>query len=274
MSTKLEMRLAEYEKHTPITTDEELVRAIRAILEEEDALPSSKRDLDLIEEATEAYTSLVCEDEKELECRAEEIASRHLSKVSTFENEVLSPRLLKLKRFLPVAALVSLLIVGAIVTSAVRNTMFDDKSRDLEESLAERADISSTGEYVEFESLEALIQSKDYAEMPKPRTIPLDFTVKSISVQNSCLEAETGYLVDYTMLDIVFSSAIGVQHVTVEAPAYSFNTEGMAMTINGNEVFLREKGNGYECSFYLRGYVVTVSAPTLENLRRTVSSIS
>ena len=118
MASKLELRLSEYEEQRPVTNDEELMTAIADIIEAEESLPETERDFELLEEAIDAYISLKGADIDELEARAAEIGTAHLETVGK-NNSVIS---LRLRYFLPVAALFTLILVGSIVTYAGWNS--------------------------------------------------------------------------------------------------------------------------------------------------------
>lgn len=62
MYSKLESKLAEYEKTQKISSDKELITVIEHILEVEEASQYDKRDYDLIEECVDMLLELKCDD--------------------------------------------------------------------------------------------------------------------------------------------------------------------------------------------------------------------
>lgn len=268
MASKLELRLSEYEEQSPVTNDEELMTAIADIIENEESLPETERDFELLEEAIDAYISLSGADIDDLETRASALCEEHVEEIRR-KNTV---RRLKLRYFLPVAALFTLILVGSIVTYAGWNSLKNDRYSNIETSALTSGDVIGSGEYLDFSTIGELIKYADREDIPVPREIPADFAVRSLSVQNTSIAADGGYRVGYTLVDVEFMDAYGIQRITIESPALSIK-DGRHMEIGGREVYMRTTHNGYECNFTLRGYEVTVNAPTLENLRRCVVTI-
>ncbi|MBQ8524506.1 MAG: hypothetical protein IJ457_07785 [Clostridia bacterium] len=274
MSTRLEEKLAEYEKHDPISNDEELIKAIEIIIEAEEKLPADECDYALIEEAVDAVLMLKGEDIDALEMRSAEVAERHLAEVAKGSLSGPKVRFVHLKRILPIAAIISLVIIGSLVASAMRENGKDAKFEKLEEKFSEQADISSAGEYYEFTTLDELINAEAYMSVPKPMSLPEGCSVNTISVQHSCIEVESDYLVDYTVLEISLRTADGEQTVVIENPAFSHNSDGIMLEIDGKTVYCREADGKFEGSMMLRGFSVTIRATKLQTLRDIVRSMN
>ncbi len=80
MYDKIEKRLAEYEKRSPVTSDEELLEALSAIVSDE-RKKRRRCDLDLVNEATELSLSVKGYDVDKIKERGREIARRETAKL-------------------------------------------------------------------------------------------------------------------------------------------------------------------------------------------------
>ena len=78
---KLEKKLHEIEKTSPISDDADLICAIEAIIEAECRSPDDERDYGLIDEAIKMVTSLKGIDPKDLEDKANLAAARIIQKI-------------------------------------------------------------------------------------------------------------------------------------------------------------------------------------------------
>jgi len=273
MSTELEKRLEEYEKNVPITNDRELTEALENIIEEEEKLPYTQRNFELIGEAVDTILTLSGEDTLELEAYAQEVSEKHLNAVRA-ENSCRPRGKFILKHLVPIAALISLVIVGSLVAFAGNHTDTHGSFVNLESRFDGNADINSSGEYYEYYSLEEFCALPKYEFMVKPKAVPDGYTIDGIFVQSSCLEVERGYFVDYFILDVFMESEDDRIEVTVEYPAFTMETSGVELTINGNNVYCCAENGRFRGNFMLNGQSVSVIAPTFRTLKAVISSIS
>jgi|GEM_PF-2269982 len=120
MYSKIEKKVAEYEKKHPIKSDEELEAAIEGIIKKEESRRASKRDYDLIEEAETFLYSLRGNDPDALDERAEtaarEAASDALERYEKENITVSRPGGIKWRRVIPVA--VAVVLLSSLIVSA------------------------------------------------------------------------------------------------------------------------------------------------------------
>ena len=119
MSSKLETKLLQYEKSTPISNDDELIEAIESIISNEESVPIEERDFDLIDEAVDAILSLKKVDIEQLEDSAEKITDRYFDEIQTQRGELVKKtKTVRLKWLIPIAAIISLLTIITVVSYA------------------------------------------------------------------------------------------------------------------------------------------------------------
>ena len=116
MNEELDRRIAEYEKKKSITNDEELAAALEAILEKENKVRADKRDLALVEEATETLLELRGYNKRALEEEAD-AASFEAYEMASSEVEKKSVPRLSFKILIPVAVLITIAIATAAIVS-------------------------------------------------------------------------------------------------------------------------------------------------------------
>ena len=113
MLSKLEERLELYAAKKPITSDRELEVAIGEIMDEQFALPPEKRNPALVREGTEALMTLRGVDPRRLNSRASAIINR---RTASGTGDRASGRV---RRVLPVAAVVAVVLILAVVGVAL-----------------------------------------------------------------------------------------------------------------------------------------------------------
>lgn len=116
MNEELDRRIAEYEKKKSITNDEELAAALEAILEKENKVRADKRDLALVEEATETLLELRGYNKRALEEEAD-AASFEAYEMASSEVEKKSVPRLRFKILIPVAVLITIALATAAIVS-------------------------------------------------------------------------------------------------------------------------------------------------------------
>ena len=140
MSSKLEEKLLEIEKENPISNDEELINAVKSIIDKEEALSVEERDFDLIDEAIEAVFLLNDVDIEHINKRAQKTTDDFLEKIRTVNQSAVKNKKNKsfrLKWLIPIAAVVSLMIVGTVTAYAFGYNSFN-MSKDAIVQLVEK----------------------------------------------------------------------------------------------------------------------------------------
>ena len=128
MYTKLEEKLIEYEKNTPVSTADQLAQAVKAIIDDELAKSDDMVDFDLVDEATEFYLSLCGEDIAELDSDAKRIGDAAIAKSreqTAGENQAAAKKksAFRMKWIIPIAAVIS--IMAVVVASGFGFSSFD-----------------------------------------------------------------------------------------------------------------------------------------------------
>lgn len=121
MESKLEEKLLQYDKAAAISTVRELTAAIERIIDDELARPDNEIDFDLIDEAIETVKLLSNVDVEQRKKEGDILASKIISEINSQD---ISPkqkrsRLMKKKFIIPIAAILSLIIVGSIISYAL-----------------------------------------------------------------------------------------------------------------------------------------------------------
>ncbi len=204
MSSKLENRLIQYEKSTPISNDEELIKAIETIIGEEETLPYEDRDFDLIEEAVDAVLSLKGVDIGLLEECAEEITDVYFNEMQDDEANIVKKsktKSVRLKWLIPIAAIVSTLIAGAMVAYAFGFDLIEMTKKAyaqlVEKETYEEGDheLIITSDCKKYRSVPEFLENEEVDALLLPYDLPEEFSIDSIQISDYGEYAEISLLI-------------------------------------------------------------------------------
>jgi hypothetical protein len=118
MNSKLEERLYLYERDHPIHSDQDLLTALEAILDEQDSLPINRRDFDLVSEATDFVLYLNGYSDEQLTEMANEVGEIIRNRIQT--KEIPEKRKVRPRSHLSrLAWIILVAIVGTITITSV-----------------------------------------------------------------------------------------------------------------------------------------------------------
>ena len=189
MISKLEQRLAEFEMTSTISNDEELIKAIENIINEEEKKSSDVRDFELIDEAIDTILTLKHIDIEQLNNDSERATSRFIESINT-DKKLATPSKSKilLKRLVHVAAVISILLAISIVSSALGFSVVEMTKKaftQLKEKFfyteGDRSFII-TSDSTEYNSFEELIENEKFKDILYPEPLPDGYSVSSIVV--------------------------------------------------------------------------------------------
>lgn len=273
MSSKLEDRLLQYEKSTPISNDEELLHAIKCIINEEESVPIEKRDLELVEEAIKATFSLKKIDIAVLNKHADKLKEKYVSEARFDNTSKVKKEKIKsvnLKWFIPIAAIISILTASTLVAYAFGYDFVSiTKSAyvQFKEKIFYRygnSDIIITDDYTKYQSLEMLSNDDKYSNVLLPFELPDNFTVTEIIAQD---------FGEYTSIDIKLLCNGVLQQIDIETPT-SFNFSNReTIRINGFDVYCCEYDNIFQGELLYEGSIYTISASSYNNLEIIIKSL-
>ena len=189
MITRLEQRLAEFEMTSTISNDEELIKAIENIINEEEKKSSDIRDFELIDEAIDTILTLKHIDIEQLNNDSERATSSFIESINADKKlATQSKSKILLKRLIPVAAVISILLAISIVSSALGFSVVEITKKaftQLKEKIfyteGDRSFII-TSDSTEYNSFEELIANEKFKDILYPDPLPDGYSVSSIMV--------------------------------------------------------------------------------------------
>ena len=193
MSSKLENRLMQYEKSTPISNDNELIQAIKSIINNEEALPYDERDFNLIEEAVEAVLTLQGVNIERLEECAEEITDAYFNDMQDDEANIVKKSInksVKLKWIIPIAVILSILAAGTIAAYAFGFNLIEMTkkaySQLVEKETYEEGDheLIITSDCKEYDSFPEFLEKEKVDALLLPYDLPEAFSIDSFQMND------------------------------------------------------------------------------------------
>lgn len=258
MSSKLEEKLTLYEKSVPVTNDEELISAVEAILDSEEALPHEQRDYDLIEEATEVVLSLQGVDIDQLKLDAKVVREKAVPQKKKKIH-------IGFKWLVPLVAMISLLSIMTIgVTGWLENYHFTDYKNLEEKTLYtdEDSDFIMTSDYIYYYSFDEFLKDDVVKEVLLPHAMFDKMTV------NSILVADYG---EYISVDLKVNMDGKEQKISVETPrkpGYDFSS--LTTPIGNFQVWVVEYDGMYSANFEHEGSLYTFNVTSYEILENLI----
>lgn len=276
MNSKLEKKLRQYEKSTPITNDHELMGVLEYIIAEENKKSANDRDYDIIDEAIDAVLTLRGDNVEALEAHAAECTGKYIGKVKKTTAQI-SPKTLfstvKIKRLIPIVAVLTVIFMTTIVSYTSGYDWFTDAFNRVKHTFDENERALSAGDYYEFSSIEELSSISEYEGLLLPSKLPEGFSYKRISAQKARAKVEKNTFIDYTVVSIITTKENSWQEVSVKSSAVSDTVEGELARIGGFNLIYYREGNRHCGTFESDGYTYTVSAATLVELNRLLYSL-
>ncbi len=277
MNSKLEEKLRQYEKSTPITNDTELLRALDEIITEENAKLFTDRDYELIDEAVDAILTLRGEDVEKLESLAEECTDKNIYKRAGFAQHLHNKSVFKAAKIKRLVPLVAVLVVALMTTIVAYTSGYDwlnAVGNRIMDTFEENQNALAAGEYYEFSAIGELAGISECENMLLPSELPEDFSYKRISVQKDRAKLTENNYADYTIISIVTNRKNSWQEISIKPSAVSEKVEGEESNIGGIDLIYYKDGDRH-CGAFERGiHTYKVSAATVSELNSLLSSLS
>lgn len=275
MSSELENRLMQYEKSTPISNDEELIKAIESIIGEEETLPYEKRDFDLIDEAVEAILTLQDVDIGQLEESAERITDTYFNGMQTDKTDIVrksKAKSVKLKWLIPIAAIVSILAASMIVAYALGYDIIEMTKKAYtqlieRESYEEGNDeIIITANCKEYHSLSEFMENENYETLLLPFDLPDEFSIDEIQSDDYG---------EYRKIQLFISDGKSVTNIKIKTPATDTvsDNEESGQTIGGHQVNYYQYEGNHQAEFMHEGNYYTVISASYNSLEKIIESL-
>lgn len=269
--SRLEEKLAEYERTSSITNDAELLYALDRIIEEQNALPPSEKDAVLMDEAVCAVLSLRGEDLQSLEKLSGELAAKHIASKRKKHPSV--PMLLGLwRRGVAIAAALTVIIITSVIGfSAGYSWLNEYIDRVTAESSGE---LVATSMSIEYSSIEDMVTQLGIEGVLLPWKLPDGMEYRFITAQISYAKPIEGEEFVYSCIfDIRTSGESSWQEVWIETENLGAAAEGEGQQIGGREVTYYLDGTRHCAFFRLGGYTYSVSATEYSELEEVLTSL-
>ena len=275
MSSKLETKLLQYEKSTPISNDDELIEAIEKIISNEESVPIEERDFDLIDEAVEAILSLKKVDIEQLEDSAEKITDRYFNEIQTQrvnfvkKNKIKSVRL---KWLIPIAAIISLLTVTTAVAYAFGFDIIS-MTKEAYTQLVEKVfykqgndDLIITNDIQEYDSLFDFMNNEDYSTLILPHNLSEEYKIESVYVEDYGT---------YKSIALFINCHQTSHEVTILTPFDSnYDTLNRETQFIGNyEVIYSQYDGKHQGEFIYEGNYYVITSSSYEQLKIIIESM-
>ena len=273
MSSKLETKLLQYEKSTPISNDDELIEAIESIISNEESVPIEERDFDLIDEAVDAILSLKKVDIEQLEDSAEKITDRYFDEIQTQRGELVKKtKTVRLKWLIPIAAIISLLTIITVVSYAFGYDLFS-MTKEAYLQLMEKVcykqgnyELIITNDVNEYSSLSDFVDDGDYSSLILPYNLSNDYNIDNV------------YVEDYGTYKSIalFISNDGITHeVTILTPYTSdYSTSNRESQVIGNyDVYYSQYDDKHQGEFVEEGNYYAIISSSYEQLKIIIESM-
>ena len=264
MNSKLEERLYLYERDHPIHSDQDLLTALEAILEEQDSFPVEQRDFDLISEATEFVLNLQGYSDEELTEMANASGKRILDRIH--ERSIPAKRRTPKSRRTRLAWIILVAIVGALtitsVSASIKGVNILTATKNSILSLIEKDALSTdsssykaSNNTYNYDSIEDLLN--DYGELGiliPFNTEKIEFTKIASIVYND--EVSITILMFLPSLDATAS----ITHSDLIQDPIATND-----TVNGFDVLVSQHQNNFQYEFlddYNNHYVIQSNSTT------------
>lgn len=277
--SKLEEKLLLHEKKKTISSDEELIKAIKKIIKKEESRPFKKRDFDLIDEAVEALLSLQDVDADNLDEIALKISEKHFDEIRNKEKTepvaVKKKRRFRSKLLIPAVALFMLIVcsnfgLNANLGFSLENIFDanDGRFKQLEPNTVYRdgnTEIMIAGRSEEY---------TDFGEMLEKESIDNILYPTIINGSNYVVDDEIG-LADYGLhMDVSCDFNVNGYNISysIEIPCRypgAYNVK----KIGDFEVSICKNNHLYQGSFIYDGNKYYVKAPTYSSLKHFIENL-
>lgn len=275
MSSELENRLMQYEKSTPISNDEELIKAIESIIGEEETLPYEKRDFDLIDEAVEAILTLQDVDIGQLEESAERITDTYFNGMQTDKTDIVrksKAKSVKLKWLIPIAAIVSILAASMIVAYALGYDIIEMTKKAYtqiieRESYEEGNDeIIITADRKEYQSLSEFLANEEADELLLPLDLSDEFSIDGIKVT---------YYGEYTevIISVLYEDSSHILQIKAPGVDIVDANEDAKQIIGNYPVDYCQYEDIHQAQFMHEGNYYTVISASYNSLEKIIESL-
>ena len=264
---KLEEKLLQYEKHTQINTDEELKKAVIAVIDAEEKLDYEERDYELINEATEALLSL---DNIDIDKINEHADKLFCEAVNTFRSPVKSKRsAARIRWIIPIAAALSLVIVCGVMASGF-GLSFADLSKKMYTELKYNIvhlfgneEVVITDKSGIYQSVEAFKSCEKYADISLPAIIDDNYTVNDILVMD---------YEDHYKIIIKLEKNNLLTEIHIDTQCVGDFPENISK-IGAHNVYVSQYDDRYQGEFFFNDCTYLINAPTYEELAELIETL-
>ena len=270
--SRLEEKLAEYERSAPIADDVELLYALDTIIEEQNSLPPSEKDTVLIEEAVSAALSLRGTDVRELEKISEDIARANVASVRKNTKRT-SPVLHFGRRGIAVAAALVMIAATSIIGFTSGYSWLQELYSRISE--ADSGELLLTSMSKEYHSLTDMVKEFEIKDVLLPYNLPEGLSFNVVTAQTSYAQPIEGEeLVNYSMFDIRTTGDCTWQEIYIESENLGTSAEGESRCIGGREVTYYLDGARHCAFFRTGGYTYTVTATEYTELEALILALT
>ncbi len=254
MNSKLEEKLMQYEKNTPIKNKQELLYAVESILKEEESKKSSKRDIDLIDEAVDIILTLNGIDAENLEHDANVLTDKILNEANkrvTFGTT--KSKKASIKWLAPIAAIISLFLSINVIAYAMGYdliSMTNDAFKQLKEKIwysNNDSSIIKTSDNRVYKDVKEMIENESFENLLWPAQMDeLKFVgdIEVIDYDNEleiiCRFDRFGNAIEY---NVIFPAEYNMDNLDlIKIGEYEVNVSNHENKYQANLIY---KGNGY-----------------------------
>lgn len=273
MGSKLETKLLQYEKSTPISNDNELIEAIENIISNEESVPMEERDFDLIDEAVDAILSLKKVDIEQLEDCAEQVTDKYFNEIQTQKSKTVKKsksKTVRLKWLIPIVAIISLLMVSTIVGYAFGYD-FISMTKKAYIQLVEKVfykndnnELIVTDDFQSFDTLNQFLTSGDYSNLLLTNELAKNYHIENIEVNN---------FGSHKNITVRMESNGDTHELFVQTPGTADFSNLQTQKIGQLDVYVCEYDGRHQGQFVFNGDLYTIVTSSYENLKKIIESM-
>lgn len=273
MNSKLEERLYLYERDHPIHSDQDLLAALEAILDEQDSFPVEQKDFDLISEATEFALQLQGYSDEQLTEMANASRKRILDRIHG--KSIPAKRGVSKSRRSRLAWIILVAIVGALTITSVSASILGlniiDATKKYILSLTRKASVTQnektltrTDEIVYFDSIQDLARRYEDLNIETPHIIGEDYSSDIYSIDFG----------EWIQLDIKieFSSPSNSALIEICIPTSIDNKLSSSDSTNRVQ-FTSLSNNEYLAEYSTENATYTITCNSYSRLKQIVNSM-
>ncbi len=269
MNSKLEERLYLYERDHPIHSDQDLLAALEAILDEQDSFPVEQKDFDLIAEATEFALHLQGYSDEQLTEMANASGKRILDRIHG--KSIPPKRRTSKSRRTRFAWIILVAIVGALtitsVSASIKGVNILTATKELVISIIKGKNINTDDQSYEassniknYDSVRELLNDFDHYELmiPQASSEQIDFT----RITSIFYDDELSINLSLYFPSLLTNASVVIIHNDDSQPVFIPND-----SINSFDVMTFQYNDYYQCDFIdTNGNYYTIQSTSFETI--------